>query len=157
MDNDVVTSVTWEGFEHAHEEKSADWYWMMSIATITLLVVVIILGNLLLGLLIGIAGAVTMLSAYKGVAVIPYAITTRGVRIDNKLYPYSTLESYFIVEEDEENPLLLVKSQRLLMPLMVIPLPDEYLDEVEELIASRLPEEPMEEPIIHKLMELVGM
>jgi hypothetical protein len=84
-------------------------------------------------------------------------VTTRGIRIDNKLYPYSTLESYFITEEDEENPLLLVKSQRLLMPLMVIPLPEEYLDEVEELIAARLPEEPMEEPIIHKLMELVGI
>lgn len=155
--DDVITSVTWEGYEHAHEEKSGDWYWIVGIVCISVAIVALLLGNPLFSLLVLIAGMVMALATLRGVTLVPYAVTTRGVRVEDKLYPYSALESYFISEEDEDNPLLLVKSQKFFMPLMVIPIPPEYIDEVEELIANRLPEEPMEEPFLHRLMELIGL
>ncbi len=157
MAQDTLSSVTWEAYDHYHEEKGSDWYWIVSIITISLTIVTIILGNILLGILIAVAGSVLMLVSTKQPEVVPYAVTTRGVRIAGRLYPYTTLESYFILEEDEAMPMLLVKSERWLMPLLTIPLPTEYLDEVEELLASRLPEEPMEEPIVHRFLELLGL
>ena len=157
MAENTINSVTWEAYDHYHERPSSDWYWIVSIITISLTVATIILGNVLLAILIAVAGAVLILVSTKDPEVVPYAVTTRGIRIAGRLYPYSTLESFCILEEDEEMPMLLVKSQRWFMPLLIIPLPAEYLDEVEDLIATRLPEELMEEPIVHRFLELLGL
>ena len=157
MDGDTVTSVTWEAYAHHLNDKSNDWYWVVGIVSICLAFASMLLGNILLALLVVIAAGIIMMLAYKETLLVPYAVTTRGIRIDNKLYPYSTLESYYIAEEDEEEPMLLVKSERWLLPLLTIPLPPEYLDEVEELLAARLPEEPMEEPALLKLLSAIGL
>lgn len=157
MDEETITNVTWESYAHYRDERSGDWYWIVSIITISLTVAILLFSNTLLAILVLLSGGVIMLVATKDVPTIPYAITTRGVRINDRLYPYSTLESYFISEENEDMPMLLVKSQRWLMPLLTLPLPSEYIDEIEELISARLPEEPMEEPLIDKFLELLGI
>ena len=38
------------------------------------------------------------------------------------MYPYSTLDSFWVADDEEHNPKLLVKSQKTLMPLISIPL-----------------------------------
>jgi hypothetical protein len=40
--------------------------------------------------------------------------------------------------------------------MIVMPLPAEYIDEIEDILAPRLEEVFMEEPIINKFLELFG-
>jgi len=42
------------------------------------------------------------------------------------------------------------------MPLLVIPLPAEYIDDIESILESRLPEDELEEPFLMKVFELFG-
>jgi len=155
-DSEVVRGINWEGYEHHHIEKGADWFWILGIITVAVTVAAVLLGNTLFAILLFIAGLVTALHARQVPKVIPFAITQRGIRIDEKIYPYSTLESFYIDEEDPMGPQMLVKSEKLFMPLLILPLPEEYIDEIEDLIASRLPEEHLEEPIATKLLEFFG-
>ncbi len=151
-----LQSVEWEAPEHYHEEKKSDWYRALGILTVTAAAASILLGNPLLGILIVLAGVVMALLANREPPVIPFAVTTRGVRVNDVLYPYSTLESYHIDTENSYQPLLLVKSDRLFMPLIIMPLPGEYIDEVESIVELRLKNEHLEEPFASKLLEFFG-
>src|SRR5690606_2861408 len=88
--------------------------------------------------------------------IVPFMVGRRGVRAGERLFPYSALESFCIDEEDGSGPQLLIKSSRLHLPLIVIPIPEEHLEEIESLLRERLPEEELHEPLGHKLLELFG-
>ncbi len=151
-----ITSVAWEALEHMHGPKGADWFWVLGIVTLAVSVAAIVLGNALFGILILIAGGVVGLSATRPAKVIPYEVTTRGVREGSFVYPYNTLETFYIDEQNPVGPQLLIRSKKLFMPLLILPLPPDYVDEVEALIASRLPEEHLEEPLSNKVLEFFG-
>ena len=149
-------SVTWEAPEHHHVEKGNDWYFALAIIVAALIVVAILFNDALFALLIGLAGGALAVSAAKRPSIIPYAVTVRGVRIGEEIHPYATLESYAIDEEDPRGPQLLVKSKRRLMPLIVLPIPVDHVDEIESILKEKLLEEELEEPLIMKILELFG-
>lgn len=156
MERDRTQSITWEAPEHNHAPKRADWYIALALITGAFAFAALLLGNLLLALLSFVAGGTVGLVAAKPPRIIPYAVTTRGVRIDDELYPYSTLES-FAIEEEDAQPKLLLKSEKLLMPLLVLPLPAEKVEAVEELVAARLPEDDLTEPFYMPILERLGL
>ncbi len=153
---ETVTSITWEALEHTHQAKGTDWFWILGIITLAVSVAAVVLGNTLFGVLVLVAGIVTGIASRREAKVVTYGITTRGVRIDSVIYPYSTLDSFYIDEQNPSGPQLLLKVERIFMPLLVIPLPPEEVDDIEALIAARLPEERLEEPLAHKLLEFLG-
>lgn len=151
-----LRSVTWEAPEHHHVEKGNDWFFALAIVVVALVIVAIIIGNLVLSVLIGVAGSVLALAAAKRPSIIPYAVTVRGVRIDTNIYPFPTLESYYIDEEDPRGPQLLLRSDRRFMPLIVMPIPADHVDDIESILETRLEEEHLEEPFLVKVLELFG-
>jgi hypothetical protein len=151
-----VREIAWEAPEHHHFEKSTDWYWAMGIIAIASAVTMIIFGNALFGIAILLAGAATALISSRPPRMVPYAVNLRGIRVGDRLYPYSTIRCFFLDEEHPRNIQLLVESKHHFTPLMVIPVPDDVVDEVEYILESKLPEEHLEEPLGHKLLEFLG-
>lgn len=151
-----LKSITWEAPEHHHTEKSPEWFAIVGILTLAAAAAAYTVGNVLFAVLLVLIGLVMSLATLRTPDVIPYAVTSRGVRVDERLYPYTTLESYYIDDEDPKGPQLLLRGERLIMPLIVIPLPEEEADEIEDLIAMKLPEEHLEESFFAKLLEFVG-
>ncbi len=153
---DDVRSVYWEAPEHNHIEKTHDWYWILGIIAIASSVASIIFGNVLFGIVI-ILGAMTMfITGNRRPRIIAFEVSLRGIRIENDLYPYSTLESFCLDEENILGAQLIVKSKKMFAPLLIVPVPEEYMIDIENIIAPRLAEEYMEEPFSHKLMEFFG-
>lgn len=149
-------SIFWEAPEHHHAEKSSDWFWVLGIIAVAGSVTSIILGNVLFGVVILLAGSTLFIAAHQKPRTIKFEVSLRGVRIDTTLYPYATLDSYYLDEENHINPQLILKSKKFFVPLLIIPIPDEYIDEIEDLVSDRLPEEYMEEPLSHRMLELFG-
>lgn len=149
-------SVTWEAPEHHHVEKGNDWFFALIIIVVSMVIVAILINNVLLALLIGLAGGALAVSGAKRPSIIPFAVTVRGVRVGDELYPYSALVSYRIDEEDPRGPQLLIKSSRKLMPLMVLPMPPAHIDEIDTILKERLEEEDLEESLFVKILELFG-
>jgi hypothetical protein len=146
----------WEAPEHLHMEKTPDWYWILGILAIAGSVASILMHNILFGMVILLGAVTMMLVSHKKPRTIPYEISTRGIRIDNQLFPYTTLASFSLDEEHPHGAHLLVKSKKMLVPLLIIPVPEEYVVMLDQLLATKLPEEHLEEPIAHRLLELVG-
>ncbi len=153
---DQARSITWEAPEHHHIEKGGDWFWALWIVSLSAAVAAVFFGNALLGILLVIAAAVMALVANKEPEIIQFAVTSRGLRVGGTLYPYSTLDAFYIDEDSPRGPELLARSKRLFMHMIVMPLPEDYIDDIEDILELRLPEEHMEEPFATKLMEIVG-
>jgi len=156
MAQGVPREVIWEAPEHHHVEKNGDWFWILGILTIIFTVTAVALGNTLFGLLILIASFTMALVANREPRMITHSVSNRGLRIGSTLYPYSSLECFYIDEEHERGPQLLARSTKLFMPLIVMPIPEEYLDEIETILEPRLTEEHLEEPLAHVLLEIIG-
>ena len=153
---EVINAVTWEAPEHHHIEKGSDWFWALGIIALCGAIAAFFFGNFLFAILILVGGGAMALATAKRPSVIPFAVSSRGIRVGEKLYPYSTLEAYFIDEENPNGPQLLLRSKHLYMPLIIMPIPEEYVHEIEDLLLTRLPEEELEEPLATKILEVLG-
>ena len=153
---DIARSVTWEAPEHHHIEKNGDWFWILGIMTIVGSIAAFFFGNFLFAILILIAGGTTALIGNQEPKVITFAISTRGLRVGSVLYPYSSLECFYLDEDAPHGPEVLARSNHLFMPLIIMPIPEEFIEEIESILESRLPEEHLEEPVGHKILELFG-
>jgi len=152
----ALRSITWEAPQHHHVEKGNDWFFALTIVIIALVIAAILFDSVLFALLIGLSGGALAVSAAKRPAIIPYAITVRGIKIEDRFYAYSSLDSYHIDEEDPRGPQLLIKSEKRLMPLIVMPLPPDHIDEIEDILKEKLEEEELMEPFLVKVLELFG-
>jgi len=155
MDSNRLTVITWEGPEYNHIDKGSDWYWALGIIAICSAIAAFFFGNFLFAVLILVGSGVVALQTYKQPRIIPYMVGTRGVRIGEDLYPYSSLQSYFLEENDYGNRLLL-KPKKLYGQLLAIPIPEDEVESIELLVRARLSEEVLEEPFGYRLLEIMG-
>ena len=153
---EATSSIYWEAPEHRHIEKTSDWFWILGIIAISASVASIIFQNVLFAVVILLATTTMFITAHRKPREIEFEVSIRGVRIDNALYPYATLDSYYLDEENKIDPQLIVKSKKLFVPLLIIPIPVNHIDDIEDMVSSRLPEEFMEEPLSHRILEFLG-
>jgi hypothetical protein len=152
----AVRAISWEAPQHHHVEKGNDWFLALAVIVVALVVAAVLFGNVLLALLFGVAGGVLAMSAAKRPAIVPYAVTVRGIKVEDELFPYANLVSFHIDEEDPRGPQLLVKTNRRSIPLLVLPIPVMHVDDIETLLKYKLPEEVIYEPLSLKILELFG-
>lgn len=148
--------IAWEAPQHHHVEKGNDWFFALAIIDIALVIVAIMFNDVIFALLIGVAGGVIAVAAAKRPAIVPFSVSVRGVKIEGHLYPYASLAAYHIDEEDPRGPQLLIRTERRLNPLLVVPLPEEHIDDIEDMLKLKLVEEELEEPFMLKVLEIFG-
>ncbi len=149
-------AISWEAPEHYHQDKGGDWYFALTIIIIALVVSALMFGNPLFALLLAVSGLALVIIAIKKPSIVPFAVTVRGIRIGENIYPYSTLKSYHIDEEDSRGPQLLILTKRKFLPLLVLPLPAEYIDDIEDILKGKIKEELLEESLFLKVLERFG-
>jgi hypothetical protein len=148
--------IEWHAHEHIRTEKSSDWYWAVGIIAISAAVTAIIFNDILFAIVILLGTFVMTMHAVKEPPLRHYMITSRGVRIDNVFYPYQNLDSFW-VDDDFYPAKLLIKSKKLFMPLLVLPLADDMdPDIVRSFMDEYLPAVIHREPFLYKLLEHFG-
>ena len=149
-------NIEWEAHEYEHKERSSDWFWAVGIISVAIAVVSFILGNVIFGILVIIAAFALSIFANRPPAVVDVSINERGITRGKIHYPYQTLESFWIDTEHPEKKIIL-KSQKMLMPLIVIPLGEGVdIDDLHEVLSQFLKEEYHSLPIIEKLLDYLG-
>ena len=144
-------------YEYEPKERSVDWFCAVGIITIAIAVTAIIFNNVLFSIVVVLAGFALSLYAARPPETIDIVINDIGVRIHEKLYPYRTLESYWI-EEHQRVPKLFLKSQKLLMPYIIVNLNVDEAEahEIHEYLSHHLPEVFHGESMFEKILERLG-
>lgn len=154
-------SIKWQGHEYVHSEKSADWFWTLGIIAVAAAVAAILFGNALFALLILLGAGVAGMYAARHPDEVTFELSNKGLRTDDTLFPYGSLDAFWIDDEDPDDdipPKLILRSKKVLMPLLIVPIPFEIPQtEVRALLLQYLPETRLEEPVAHKLMERLGL
>ncbi len=153
---EIVNAITWDAPEYKHVERSSDWFWVLGIISFCGALAAFFFGNFLLSILILVGGGVVALQSGKKPRISSFMVGTRGVRIGERLYPYTTISSYKIDEDNIDGPRLLLKPKKLFDSLIVMPIPEENIQDIENLVRDRLSEEDIEDPVASKLLEIVG-
>ena len=88
--------------------------------------------------------------------MVEISINQKGVTVEKEMYPFATLEAFWVESADENNQKILLKSKKLIMPLIAIPLEEYHHLDVREFLLQYLPEVEMHEPLSQKIMEKLG-
>src|SRR3989344_4706004 len=95
--------IAWDALEYEYREKSADWFWAVGVIALAAAVTAAILGNVLFAVLIVVGAAALAIHAGREPLVVHFAISERGVSVGKTLYPWKTLDSFW-VETRDGNP-----------------------------------------------------
>lgn len=155
--SNAKSPMVWSGHEYLHFEKNTEWYWALGLIVVSGAITSLIFKNILFAIFILIAGFVLAIFATRKPEEVTFSITQRGIKIDDKLYPYKALKSFGIDElTPKHTPQLILEQNHQFSSDIIIPLENVDADEVHDFLSSFLPEEDHEEPLIHKIMEWLG-
>ena len=158
------TQLEWSAFEYHYHPKTVDWYWAVGIIAVSVAVTSIIFSNILFAFFILISAAALCIVSSKKPQMLSCEISDRGVIVNNNLYPFTTLESFWVEEHGHlqelnnphHTPKIILKSKKIFMPYILLPIDGVEPEEVRDTLLIFLPEEEHMEPLSQKLMERLG-
>lgn len=147
--------ITWEAPEFTPQDRSPDWFWALGIIAVSLMIAAILFGNVLFAIVVLISAVTITLLALRDPRILEFTVNSRGIQAGDTLYPYSSIKSFWVENSPEEQKILL-QSERIFMPYIVIPIEEVDPEEVRNFIIQYIPEEEHIEPISQQLMEYLG-
>ena len=145
--------IEWEALEYKHRKKSSNWYWLVGFIALVVIVGAIIVKNFLLAILVLIGTSTLMLYAVRRPKKIQMVVSRRGIQIHNNLFPYHTLRSFWLHEQEDERKII-IQSEKLFMPHIHLPLSETVDHEaLRVFLLDFLPEEPHRPTVIDLLAE----
>ncbi len=114
--------ISWHVETHEHKERSIDWYWGLGLVALAAAALSIFFGNTLFALIIGLAAISIGILIARGPREHVVSVSPRGFSLDGTLYRWSGIQSFWITQERE--PHLLLTTQGVLHPQLVIPIGD---------------------------------
>ncbi|MDB5259714.1 MAG: protein of unknown function with transrane region [Candidatus Taylorbacteria bacterium] len=147
--------ISWHALEHHHTEKTSDWYWSVGIIAATAAALAFIFGNVIFGILIIVGTTALLLASSKHPRLMYCEINDRGVVMGDILYPFLTLESFWI-DPHQHPSKILIKSQKVFMPYITVHIDDVDPEEVREVLLNYIAETQHHEPLTQKILEYLG-
>ena len=139
--------LSWEALEYEYHEKTTDWYWAVGIVTFGFFVLALILKNFLFAILVAIAGFTFALYGARRPKIVSFAITSRGLKIGEKLYPYDNLKSFWLNYDPPNIKELYVISKKFFAPQISIPLGASDPNKIREYLLKFLEEKEIQESL----------
>jgi len=148
-------TIFWNAPEYIHTEKTNDWYWIVGIITVSLVLISIIFNNLIFAILILVSSGTLTLYATRRPNIIPIEITDTGISISTLYHPYAELESFWI-ETRDRYPRIILKSNKRLTLYIVVLIENADPQEIHSLLSQHINEERHTEPLLEKLLIYLG-
>ncbi len=147
----------WESPEFEFKEKSKQWYWYVGIITVLFIVLAIVFKNYLFGFLILIGGFLMFALATKEPMILPVEVSQHGVRVHEDMYAYTTISAFWVGENKNNEPILLLASSRKIAPIISLIIePHINIMQLREYLLEFIEEVEMKEPLADKIIDRIG-
>jgi hypothetical protein len=152
----TMKHMEWDVLEHSYVERSNDWKASVIIIAASFVALEIFLHNYLLALLTIIGTGTLVLIAGRKPNLMHVTLGEKGVLAGSVFYPYNTLDAFAVVTHGTHHKILL-ESRKTIMPLIIIPVPEEVDPEkVHAFLEAYLEDKDLQEPFLHLIMEYFG-
>lgn len=146
----------WTALEYEEKERGNDWFWALGVIVLASAITSFIYTNYFFGLFLIIGGILLGVFAVKKPDLVFYELNEKGLKIRNRLFPYENIKSFW-VKTGIEKPALFIKSERLFMPIISMPIDPDHSEEIKNFMLSKnIPEEEMKEHVSEKIMDSLG-
>lgn len=150
------TKLEWTALEYEEKERGNDWFWALGVIVAAGAITSFIYNNYFFSLFLIIGGILLGVFAVKKPDLVFYELNEKGLKIKNRLYPYENIKSFW-VKRGEEKPMLFIKSERLFMPIISLPIDPNHAEEIKSAMLSKnITEEEMKEHVSEKIMDSLG-
>lgn len=140
--------MSWKTPEFIYYEKTSQWYVIMGFIGIVLTLYAIFTKNLVMAITFGLIFIVIFIYAEKKPPILQYSLTPKGIKIQDRIYYFNYLESFWIFYNPLETKFISIKSKKTFMPFIRIPLGKTNPLEVRKILLKYLPEEEQQESVI---------
>ncbi len=148
--------ISWKTEEYAHKEKGPDWFWALGVIAIASATLAVVYHDILFALLIIIGALFLGYYAARKPDIIDIAVSDDGIIVREYLYPFATIKG-FNIEEHPTGDRLIIESERVMIPVFSIPLPNGMdVDALRALLKEHIEEKPLHEKAAHRIMERLG-
>ena len=148
--------ISWRIEEYTYREKSPDWYWALGVIAIAGAAIAVIFHDSFFAVFIILGAIILGYYAKREPDILDISISDEGIMIRKYLYPFTKIKG-FAVDEHIMGNFLLIESDRMIMPVVSIPLPEGLdTDALRELLRTKIKEKPIKEQVSHRLMEHIG-
>ena len=146
----------WTALEYEEKERGNDWFWALGVIVIAGAITSFIYANYFFGLFLIIGGILLGVFAVKKPDLVFYELNEKGLKIRNRLFPYVNIKSFW-VKNDKFKSTLFIKSERLFMPIISMPINPNHTEEIiNAMLSKNVPEEEMKEHVSEKIMDSLG-
>lgn len=150
-------ALRWSAYEHEHIERSADWFWALGVVACSIAATAILLHDFLFGVLVIVAAFTMALLARTPPKLARFELSERGIRVSGHLHRFDHILSFWVEDEHDGKPLLLVDTTKFLSPNLIIPIEGIDPTLVRAFLKQHTKETPMREPVAHKILEFFGL
>lgn len=150
------TEITWSAPEYEQTKKSSEWFWALGILILALAVAAFLLKNILFVGFILLAGFTIALYAAKRPRVIEFSVSARGIQVDDRVYPYESLKSFWINYKPPRKKEVEVISKKVFMSRLILPLGEADPNEIRGILGRVLKEEEPKDSITDIVAERLG-
>ncbi|MFA5936377.1 MAG: hypothetical protein WC822_00695 [Candidatus Paceibacterota bacterium] len=148
--------IEWTALEYEEKERGNDWFWALGVIVVASSVASFIYGNYFFSLFLIIGGILLGGFAIKKPDLVFYELNEKGLQIRNRIYPYENIKAFWVKKEGD-NPTLFIRSERLFMPLLSMPIKQNLAEEIRNcMLLNNVPEEEMKEHVSEKIMDSLG-
>ena len=150
-------TLRWSAHEHEHVPRDSNWYWALGILAACVALISVLFGNVLFAILILVAAATLGILATTPPPLIEFELSDRGIRVGGTMHRYEEVISFWVEDEHDDRPLLLVDTTKFLSPNLIIPIEEIDPHLIRSFLKEHAKEKPMHEPIGHKILEFLGL
>ncbi|MEP7162282.1 MAG: hypothetical protein ABI747_00760 [Candidatus Moraniibacteriota bacterium] len=149
------TLLSWHGPQHVHVHPNP------RVVLIALLLLVVIVGyavisnNPMMAITFILIGFVGYLFLTRDPRSLDYVITTKGLIVGREMFSYDSIESFWIFDGPPLENVLSLKSDGILAPYIHIPLLEESVGEIHQIMLTYLPEEKQEPRAVDILEKII--
>ena len=156
LHNNTIT-YAWQVSEFEYKEKKRNWYWIVGIIALALIVVAVIMNNYLLGFLVLLGAFLMFTQSTQQPLDLDIEISEQGINIHDKMHRFETIQAFWMKETKSEEVMLILLTSQNMTPLESLIIPPEIDPlELREYLLEFIPEEELRQSYTERLMDIIG-
>lgn len=145
--------IRWQASEYTHREKDHLWFIVFILVAIGLTAFAFfIIKSKTFTALVPVMAAALFVYTRRPPRVLDYALSQKGLYINDQLFPFGLFKSFAILQDVEQHSVVLVPVQRF-KPALVVNFPEEVGEVLVDSLAARLPMQEMHPDVVDRIIK----
>jgi len=154
---EFVSEIKWSAPEFEKKEKSKLWFIIIAIIISAFIIIAFLYKNYTFISLLILSFICIYIYAKKEPRTIDFSLTAKGVTIEDKIYAYQELKSFWIFYDPPRLKTLSLQHKKFFMPHTCIPIANQNPSLIRAYLLKYIPEIEQEESLLDIINEKIGL